>query len=192
MVAHSRHVRSLHRAGFIAGLCYLAAIAPAMAQGTALELAVKATYLYKIAAFITWPPTAPLPPSFNICILGNDPFGPVLDQAIQGQTVDGRPVAAIRLRALPDPMACQMIYISDLRVQPAAVLAALRGKPVVTVTDGATDPSARGIINFIIADNRVRFEIDNGAAMQSHLTISSKLLSLAVRVRPSPLPDWNR
>jgi YfiR/HmsC-like len=53
---------------------------------------------------------------------------------------------------------------------------------VLTVTDGAADPDNRGIINFVISDGRVRFEIDNLAAEASRLTISSKLLSLAVRV----------
>ncbi len=82
-----------------------------------------------------------------------------------------------------------MIYLSDPRVQlAAAVLGPVRGRPVVTVTDGATDPLGRGIINFVIADNRVRFEIDNRAAAQSQLTISSKLLSLAIRVTSGPLP----
>jgi hypothetical protein len=55
---------------------------------------------------------------------------------------------------------------------------------VLTVTDSARDEPARGIINFLIQNNRVRFEIDNGAAAESGLTISSKLLSLAVSVKP--------
>ncbi len=58
----------------------------------------------------------------------------------------------------------------------------MHGAPVLTVTDGATDPAAKGIINFVIADDRVRFEIDNSAALADGLTISSKLLSLAVHV----------
>jgi hypothetical protein len=42
------------------------------------------------------------------------------------------------------------------------------------------------MINFIVADNRVRFEIDEAAARRNGLQISSKLLSLAASVRPAP------
>jgi len=55
---------------------------------------------------------------------------------------------------------------------------------VLTVTDSMTDPRSKGIINFVIDNNRVRFEIDNRAAAENGLTISSKLLSLAISVRP--------
>ena len=59
----------------------------------------------------------------------------------------------------------------------------VRGSPVLTVTDGA-GPSTRGMVNFVLKSNRVRFEIDEASAAQSGLMISSKLLSLAAAVRP--------
>jgi len=58
--------------------------------------------------------------------------------------------------------------------------------PVLTVTDSIDALDAKGMINFVVADNRVRFEIDDAAARRSGLVISSKLLSLALSVRPSP------
>jgi hypothetical protein len=174
-----------------AAVWLLMTIEPGAAQGNALELAVKATYLHKIAAFITWP--SPSDSGFNICIIGNDPFGPLLDQAIDGQTVGGRPIFATRWRALPDLFVCQIAYVSDSGPQSAAaVLAQLRGKPVLTVTDIARSPATRGIVNFVIAGNRVRFEIDNGTATLDRLLISSKLLSLAVIVRSNPVVGEDR
>lgn len=65
----------------------------------------------------------------------------------------------------------------------AQALAAMKGAPVLTVTDEATHPADRGIISFVIADNHVRFDIDDAAAAQSGLVISSKLLSLAHAVK---------
>jgi hypothetical protein len=63
-------------------------------------------------------------------------------------------------------------------------LAAVRGMPILTITDAARDADAKGIIHFVIRDNRVRFEIDDRTAAESGLSISSKVLSLAVAVRP--------
>jgi len=65
---------------FVLGTIWFAA-APTHAQDS-LETAVKATYLYKFAPFVTWPQR---PGPFVICVVGRDPFGPVLDQAVAGQ-----------------------------------------------------------------------------------------------------------
>jgi YfiR/HmsC-like len=152
----------------------------------ALALAVKATYLYKFQPFITWPEQAPLAAgqAFNICIVGNDPFGAVIDRAVAGQTADQHPLAVVRLAAVPGDAGCRILYIAAGNPKLAGqVLAAMAGKAVLTVTDAAEDDGAKGMINFVIAAGRVRFEIDDAAAKTGGLTVSSKLLSLAVSVK---------
>lgn len=155
----------------------------------ALALAVKAAFLYKFEPFVGWPaqafPVAGSP--FNLCILGNDPFGALLDRAVAGQKTAGHAFAVLRLTSVSADAHCQMLYIASADVAAARQAeAAVAGAPVLTVTDGVADPSAKGMINFVIAGNRVRFEIDDGEAKRSGLDISSKLLSLAVSVRPAP------
>lgn len=154
----------------------------------ALALAVKATYLYKFQPFITWPEQAPLAPgaSFNICIVGNDPFGAVIDRAVAGQTADQHALAVVRLAAMPGDAQCRILYIAagDPKLTGQA-LASVAGKPVLTVTDAAQDGEPKGMINFVIAEGRVRFEIDATAAGAGGLAVSSKLLSLAVSVKPA-------
>ena len=62
------------------------------------------------------------------------------------------------------------------------VLDAAASKPVLTIT--ASEPEGRkGIINFVVKDDRLRFEIDDAEAARHALRISSKLLSLAVSVK---------
>lgn len=151
-------------------------------RGT-LELAVKAAYLLKFPAFVEW--HEPLPPdTFTLCVLGSSPFQGLLRQAAADQHAEQRPV---RVRSLPSVSAaagCQMLYISGSATQSvAAALDALRGSPVLTVTDGQSDPATRGVINFALADGRVRFQVDLAAAAANHLSISSKLLSIALTVR---------
>jgi len=166
--------------------CAAVALAPVagLAQVNSGELAVKATYLYKFPPFVQWPASA-LPPgdNFTLCIVGDDPFGGMLDRAVGGQQVKDRPVVVRRLATFNGEAGCQMVFATGSSAQPVpAILAALRGKPILSVTDGERD--AKGMLNFVIADNRVRFEIDDQAAAESGLVISSKLLSLAIHVRP--------
>jgi hypothetical protein len=181
--------RGLYLALRFVGGWVLPALALAFPASTAaqdsLEYAVKAAYLAKIAPFIEWPAdafasgTAPL----NICVVGSDPFGAVLDRAAAGQQDNGHAIQVRRVAA-PEP-GCQIVYLQGNAEQEPSFAAALKGKPIVTVTDGAPRTRA-GIINFVIVENHVRFEIDDSAAIAAGLRISSKLLQLATNVRGGP------
>ena len=143
-----------------------------------LEYAVKAAYLVKFPFYVEWPaaafaaPNAPL----MLCVVGDDPFGSVLDEAAAGQVVQGHPLALRRLRSASRDAGCHIAYMGqDTRAD------AWRGTATLVVTDG---PAANGVIHFVVKDNRVRFTVDDDAAAQSGLAISSKLLNVALSVRP--------
>jgi hypothetical protein len=182
----------LPSAGFGAVAFVLAALSPcpwsrgAAAQEASLEYAVKATYLYKFAPFVEWPPgafaTATSP--VEICVVGDDPFGPTLDRALEGQRVGERAFALRRLGPSELPVSCHVAYLAATGAQPVAeTLRAVAGAPVLTVTNEAVSPRAKGIVNFVLREGRVRFEIDNRAAAEAGIAISSKLLGIAVAVR---------
>jgi YfiR/HmsC-like len=172
-------------AALLVGLAALALPPGAAAQGSALEYAVKATYLYKFGPFVAWPPGAFASPTapVRICVAGQDPFGDILDRAVEGQRIGERPIVLERLRGTGGAGSCHILYVGDAEGQAAAETLALVGRaPVLTITDAAPGGS-KGVINFVMVDNRVRFEIDNEAAAQKGLHISSKLLNLAISVR---------
>ena len=149
------------------------------------QYAIKAAYLTKFIPFITWPdgtfpsPAAPV----NICLLGSDPFAGKLDQDAATRKAGERPIV-VRHLAEPDAQAsCQMLFVPAGN-DPALVQAALdamKGKPVVTVTDSGL--TAHGVISFVVDAHHVRFDIDDAAAARDGLVISSKLLGLAHSVR---------
>jgi hypothetical protein len=151
-----------------------------------LELAVKATYLYKLAPFVSWPanayagPNAPL----TICVQGADPFGPMLERATSGQAVGGHPLEVRRLARLDANSGCHIAYVAGGAAQSQAqALSAVEGAPVLTVTDEGRGGPAKGIVNLLIEAGKVRFSIDAGQADRNGVAISSKLLALAVTVK---------
>jgi len=150
---------------------------PATAQPS--EAAVKAAFLSKFAAYVSWPQQAQ-PASGEplvLCIIGPDPFGRLVDDACRGQLVDGHPLAVKRLQH-PDPGAgCNLAFVGA-----GTMLETMKGKPILTVTD-ARSSVQRGMIHFVVNDGRVRFHIDEALATRSGLTISSRLLALALSVR---------
>lgn len=169
--------------GATAAAAFLAGQAGAQAS---LEYPVKATYLYKFAPFVEWPQAAFESPAspFVICIAGPDPFGTVLEQAVVSQRVGARPIAVKRLPRGDRSAGCHVMYIGARSGPAAEALAAVRGAPVLTVTDSSRGGGPRGVIDFVVQQNKVRFQIDEQAARQNGLSISSKLLSLAVAVKP--------
>jgi hypothetical protein len=138
--------------------------------------AVKAAFIAKFGAFVQWP--GPAKSSFAVCVLGDDGVAENLAGLHASRSA---PVAIQRLKHIDGEARCDILYVGMQDPLAAeAAMAAVDGRPVLTVTDGAT---ARGIIDFSVRDRRVRFHIDARKAAQNGLTINSKLLSLAESVR---------
>ena len=164
-------------------LCAIGAVlvAPISARAEVSDTAVKAAFIPKFARYVVWPSSAPARtnPQILICVIGDDPFGNMLNQAAAGQEADGRPFAVKRLSSAAGASNCAIAFVDGSRT--GEILAALGRYPVLTVTDSRSG-QPRGIIHFAIVDGRVRFFIDNAQAQARGLTISSRLLALALGV----------
>ncbi|HEX5318006.1 MAG TPA: YfiR family protein [Stellaceae bacterium] len=163
--------------GVAAALLLGLAASPSWGQAGGLAIAVKATYLVKFGSFVVWPAEAfPAPTSpFTICTAGTDGFGDLIDRAAAGQIVGDHRIT-VRHGFAPD---CQILYVGG----DASLLDAVANRPVLTVTDLPDSAPRKGIVNFVVQENHVRFEIDDRAAAESGLRISSQLMTLAVRAR---------
>ena len=171
----------------VAILSPLIGVVPAIAQNDTLEYAIKAAYLYKFTPFIEWPASAFAGPTspFYVCILGGDPFGSTLDQALSDHQVGEHPVKLRRLRTVDTAADCHILYLGTAPAQEAAAaLAKVRGSPVLTVTE-QNRGVAGGVVQFVVKGGHVRFTIDAGAASTNRVVISAKLLSLAASVKGS-------
>lgn len=159
--------------------------ASGQAPGPALEYAVKANYLYKLGPFVGWPRSAfaSATSPFNVCVLGQDPFGRILDDAVVGQAVDGHPIAVRRPPSALSAAGCHILYVG----RGAPEIGSLRGAPTLVVTD-QRNGGARGMVHFVLRDGRVRFILDARAAQAGGLTLGSKLQVLATAERPGERP----
>lgn len=165
----------------VLGLLGISLGGPVQAQ-TSSEYQVKAAFLYNFAKFVDWPgdafghSNAPL----VIGVIGDDPFGGALDQAINGKSIGGRSLAVRRLKWDQDPRSCHILFISSSEQKHLPqIIQSLRGASVLTVGDMGQFNQQGGIINFILEASKVRFEINSRGADQARLKISSKLLALA-------------
>jgi hypothetical protein len=180
-----RLAANARRLGFGLGLAALVTLSAKAQAGSADEYSVKAAYLYNFARFVEWPaetvdPGLPL----VIAVLGQDAFGAVLKQAVQSETVNGRAISVRSVSRLEDLRYCHILFFgSSNKTRLAEVLRVTAGAGVLTV--GETEEFLRlgGVIAFVPEGNKIRFEINLGAARRNRLTISARLLSVAKGVR---------
>jgi hypothetical protein len=170
----------------VTGVAGIGPAAPALAAGAprnpeeAVEYSLKSAFLFNFTKFVDWPADAfPDEKSpFQLCVLGEDPFGGSLDTVVANESVNGRPIAVRRLAHGADPKACQILFLGRAERQPE-VLSGLRGSPVLTVGESDRFLAEGGLISFFLEAHRVRFEINLQNVERTRLKISSKLLRLA-------------
>jgi hypothetical protein len=165
------------------------AVLPAQVRSSS-EYELKAAFLFNFAKFVEWPSNAFVNPKapFSVCILGPDPFGSALDDALRGKAIAEHPVSVTRVKSIADITACQILFVasSESRRLPE-VLAKLRDQYVLVIGETDDSASSGGVIQFTLEENRVRFFINTDAADRAGLKISSKLLALTKIVRDTPV-----
>ena len=149
------------------------------------EYQLKAAFLFNFAKFVDWPdasfssPQAP----FTVCVLGKDPFGHFLDDALENKRIGTRTLAVERLKDKSEARHCQLVFVSTSEADKLpAIIEAVRGASVLLVGETPDFASSGGIIQFTFEDGRVRFLINSDAADRASLRLDSKLLALATVV----------
>ena len=149
------------------------------------EYEVKAAFLLNIVRFVEWPVAAFASPSdhLSICIYAEDPFQGAMERTLTGKTVGER---AVVVHLIPDMAAggtCHLLFVpasQDRHTRQIAIDAAKR--PVLLVGEANGFAERGGAVNFVLEGDRVRFQINPGAAGERGLKVSSKLLQLAIIV----------
>lgn len=145
---------------------------------------VKAAFVYNFMKFITWPEESLNGPDdkFIVAVIGEGRINEPLAK-IHGKLIDGYEIRFIQFNNEEDLMFSHVLFINssdDYTI--AQVVAKTRDKPTLTIAHSNGFLKIGGMINFVIDEESVRFEMNNEAAKRSGLKISAKLLRLAVRV----------
>jgi hypothetical protein len=171
----------------LASLFVLAASHVGGAEEKPTEYEVKAVYLFNFAKFVEWP-SIPADEGeegrFTLCVLGRDPFGRLLDRALAGETLHGRRAATRRIATAQEASSCRMVFISESETgRLEQVLRTLGEESILTVSDMDDFSSRGGMIQLVLEEDRVRFEVNLTAATKAGLALSSELLKVARGVR---------
>ncbi len=192
-------LNQLRRRGFLTGVLralpgfvVFTLILPSGVSAQALEYKLQAVFLFNFLQYTEWPPDsfpskqAPL----IIGVLGNNPFGTALNEAVADEKIQGRSVVIRYLRHAGEIDLCHALYISkseedNLR----SILRSLTKLPVLTVGEGERFTDIGGHIRFYTDKGKLRFEVNLARLKESRIKLSSQLLKLA-KVQNGPRKDF--
>lgn len=159
--------------------------ATAAAPGSDQEYAVKAALVFNFMKFIDWPAHVTEAPGEPL-VVGVLSASPIeeFERALREKAVKGRRITVHAYRHVHDVRACHVLFIAaDGEPQLSAVLRAVSGKAVLTVSEVLNAEQADAVINFVAIDTKLGFQVNLDAAEAGGLRVSSRLLALAVAVR---------
>jgi hypothetical protein len=172
---------------FISFLFSYAALAQTSVQSADLERQVKAAYLYKFAGYVEWPEGAfPHQDSpLVIGIIGADAVADELEHIAAGHTINGRNVITRKLKRSDSLAGLHMLFIGRIeKSHLIEIFSEAKNKPLLTITESEDAHALGSMINFVVSDDRLRFEVALVPAGVAGLKISARMLTAAYKVRP--------
>ena len=154
-------------------------------RSTEIERQVKAAYLHKFTSFVEWPPGtfADAGSPIIIGVMGADPLADELVDLVAGRTINGRSLGVRKLQPGDSLAGMHVLFLGRLeRNRLLEVFAALKGRPVLTVTDSDDAYALGSMINFVLTKDKLRFEVALAPVEASHLKISALMLAAAYKV----------
>jgi hypothetical protein len=153
------------------------------------EYSIKAAFLCKFGNYVDWPTpvNSGTAPAFVIGVLASTEVVQELSSAARGQTVNGQPIAVRRLERNSSFDGLSILFIARTHAaRTAEALDAAKDKPVLTVTESDSGLATGAMVNFVVVDDKVRFDVSFAAAERSKLKISARLLGVARQVTGRP------
>lgn len=146
------------------------------------EYRIKAAFLCKFGNYVDWPEAAPAlaDAGFTIGVMASAGVAEAISAAASGQAVNGRPIAVRRVESNDALQGLNILFVARTHAaRLAEALATLKDQPVLVVTEQDGGPPAGSMVNFVVVDDKVKFDLAPAAAERSHLRISARLLGVA-------------
>jgi hypothetical protein len=148
------------------------------------ESSLKAAFIYNFVKFTEWPEDVlPSTAILSACVLGDSPIRDALERIVKGRLLSGREISVSQVQLDGKLRSCHLLYASGVTpAQVAAIVTAVRGAPVLTISDVDDFVRQGGIAQMFVENGKMRFDLNLEVARRSRLDLSSKLLVLAAHV----------
>lgn len=151
------------------------------------ECKVKYVNLYSFGLLTKWPEATfkRTGNKFVIGVLGDKPFGNLLDEIAKRRKIDNRSIVIRRFKSIDQYRPCHILYVTESVDEKDAedAVKKLKGDSVLIVGETQGFEFSGGAISFRIEDENVKFSLNVDAVKRRHLMVSARLSRLASLVR---------
>ncbi|MDF2438643.1 MAG: putative transrane protein [Bacteroidota bacterium] len=150
------------------------------------EYEAKAAFIYNFTKFVEWEDnTMNGTPSFNIGVLGESPIIRPLQELAFNKKINNKKIMIVRYKTVSEIRGCHILFIPENTqediIKELAQSAGLKSTLLITEKHGELESGSA--INFLIVNNKIRFEINMNSLNKNKIKASSQLLKLAMNIK---------
>ena len=147
-----------------------------------LEYEVKAVYIYKLLKLIEWPDGF-FSPGHDTVVIGVLGYTPVREAIEVLKSSHPIPIKIVHLESLRDISSIHVLFISSSAIEPLEdILKEAKAARCVTIGEAKDLAYLGAMINFVVHEGKVKFEINMKAMKDAGLMVSSRVLRAAIKV----------
>lgn len=144
----------------------------------------KAVFTLNFIRYIGWPEDAKQG-DFVIGVLKSSKIADLLTKQSAGKKFGYQNVVIKQFNSVDELVDCQVLYVSSSVnfSRNSESIKSILGKSsmIITESEGATKKGS--VINFVVRENNLKFEVHEGNAQSQGLSVSSKLLNLQAAIK---------
>jgi hypothetical protein len=137
-------------------------------------------FLYNFTKYIQWP-ASQQSGDFVIGVVGNCPIFEELQKITSNKMVGAQKIVVKKFRSVSDIADCQMLFVPS-QANFDAVQEKTKGKSMLVITEKSGLAQKGSGINFVLQENKWKFELNESATQNAGLKISKELAKLAISV----------
>jgi hypothetical protein len=155
-------------------------------QSEVEEYAAKAAFIYNFTKFVEWQDNSLNTAStFNIGVLGDSPITGPLNDLASSKKINNKRINIIRYNSASEINNCHILFIpenaSSELVRTSVQSPSVKNTLIISERKGLLESGSA--INFLIVNNKIRFEVNLSSLNRSNIKASSQLLKLALNIK---------
>ena len=143
------------------------------------EYKLKAAFIYNFIQYIDWGSLA-ASNEYVICIVGSSPIEAPLREIAMTRKEGEKKIKICHYKSAEEMSYCHILFISKDADEPLGAILAKTPKGTLTVSEKPGCAREGVAMNFVIIDNKLKFESNLKALSATGLKASSQLLKLAI------------
>jgi len=151
------------------------------------EYIAKAAFIFNFTKFVEWEkPEENTGPTFVIGVIGDSPIQQHLLNLAASKTINNKKIEVIKCAAkIPEACRCQILFVPETITTTdfQNFISELTTKNILIISEKKGFLEQGSAINFLVIENRIKFEISIQSLNRSNLKASSQLLKLATTIQ---------